>query len=73
MPEMNGAELARRVAAMRPGVRVLFMSGYTDDVITRNGILEDGIPLLNKPFVPGELLRKVREVLDGRQPGAGQP
>jgi len=65
MPEMSGAELARRLAAVRPSLPVLFMSGYTDDVVARQGILESGIPLLNKPFYPRDLLQKVREVLDG--------
>jgi CheY-like chemotaxis protein len=64
MPEMNGADLARRLAGLRPGLRVLFMSGYTDDVIAREGVLEPGTALLEKPFAPSALTQKVREVLD---------
>ncbi|HEY6462519.1 MAG TPA: PAS domain S-box protein [Polyangiaceae bacterium] len=64
MPEMSGAELARRVMATRPGIRTLCMSGYTDETIIRHGILEKGIAFLQKPFTPDLLVRKVREVLD---------
>ncbi|HYV67174.1 MAG TPA: ATP-binding protein, partial [Myxococcales bacterium] len=68
MPEMAGPILARRLATLRPGLRVLFMSGYTDDAIVRRGILEVGAPFLQKPFVPEALARRVREVLDGLPP-----
>jgi CheY-like chemotaxis protein len=66
MPVLNGGELGERLAAERPGLRVLFMSGYTDDDIVRRGLLRPGSPFLQKPFMPAELARKVREVLDGR-------
>ena len=66
MPIINGRELAERLAAERPGLPVLFMSGYTDDDVVRRGLLVPGAPFLQKPFVPGELSRKVREVLDSR-------
>ena len=66
MPGMNGREVARRVAALRPQVKVLYLSGYTDDAIVRHGMLEPGIAFLQKPFTPDGLARKVREVLDAR-------
>ena len=64
MPGMNGRELAERVTASWPQIQVLYMSGYTGDVIVRHGIVSDGVPYLQKPFTPGALGRKVREVLD---------
>jgi CheY-like chemotaxis protein len=66
MPVLNGGELGERLAAERPELRVLFMSGYTDDDIVRRGLLRPGSPFLQKPFMPEDLARKVREVLDGR-------
>jgi len=56
----------RALSVERPGLRVLFMSGYTDDDIVRRGLLRPGSPFLQKPFMPGDLSRKVREVLDTR-------
>jgi two-component system cell cycle sensor histidine kinase/response regulator CckA len=64
MPKMSGRELGERIRLQRPDLRILYMSGYTDDDILRRGILEDGIPFLQKPFTPEALARKVREVLD---------
>jgi two-component system cell cycle sensor histidine kinase/response regulator CckA len=63
MPGMSGRELANSVSLRRPGIRVLFMSGYTDNVITTGGMLEKGLAFLQKPFSPGILVNKVREVL----------
>jgi PAS domain S-box-containing protein len=63
MPGMNGRDLATRVVAMRPDIRVLFASGYTDDAIFRHGVLDDGSRFLSKPYAPGELRRKIREAL----------
>ena len=64
MPGMNGRELSRVLAASRPELRVLYMSGYTDAVIAQQGILEPGTAFVSKPFTPDVLARKVREVLD---------
>jgi PAS domain S-box-containing protein len=64
MPGMSGRQLADRLREMRPGLKVLFVSGYTDDAIIRHGMLEPGIVFLQKPFTPESLTRKVREVLD---------
>jgi DNA-binding response OmpR family regulator len=69
MPGDSGAELARRLVTRRPAMRVLYMSGYTDDAITHRGVLAPGIELLQKPFDPEMLLRRVREVLDRRSSG----
>jgi PAS domain S-box-containing protein len=63
MPGMSGKELADRIAAERLGLRVLYMSGYTDDAIARHGVLEQGLSLMQKPFTPDALHRKVREML----------
>ena len=63
MPGMSGRELADQMKARRPQLRVLFMSGYTDDAVVRHGMLEPGLAYLEKPFRPPVLLRKVREVL----------
>jgi YesN/AraC family two-component response regulator len=64
MPMVNGRELGERLAAERPGLRLLYMSGYTDEDIVRRGLLRPGVPFLQKPFMPVDLSRKVREVLD---------
>jgi two-component system cell cycle sensor histidine kinase/response regulator CckA len=64
MPGMSGREVALRVATLQPQVKVLYLSGYTDDAIVRHGVLEPGISFLQKPFSADALARKVREVLD---------
>jgi PAS domain S-box-containing protein len=64
MPHMSGRELADRLETIRPGTKVLFTSGYTDNTIAHHGILAPGIAFLQKPFGPLALARKVREVLD---------
>jgi PAS domain S-box-containing protein len=64
MPGMNGRELAQRISEIRPNVKILYMSGYTENVIGRNGTLDAGVRLLQKPFTLRDLKNKVREVLD---------
>lgn len=64
MPHMSAKELAQRLAPLRPGMKVLYMSGYTDNAIAHHGVLEPGVTLLQKPITPEMLLRRVREVLD---------
>jgi PAS domain S-box-containing protein len=64
MPEMGGRELGRRLAALRPSLPVLYISGYTGEDVTQRGLLEPGAPFQQKPFAPEELARKVREMLD---------
>jgi two-component system, cell cycle sensor histidine kinase and response regulator CckA len=68
MPEMSGPELARHLEAERPLMKILCMSGYTDDAVVRHGALGAGIAFIQKPFTPDTLARKVREVLDARWP-----
>ncbi|MCC6875150.1 MAG: PAS domain S-box protein [Sandaracinaceae bacterium] len=66
MPQMGGRELARRVLELHPDVAVLYLSGYTENAIVHHGTLEAGLALLQKPFLPDALLRRVRDVLDAR-------
>ena len=64
MPGMSGKELANRLKALMPDLKVLFMSGYTDDPIMHNGVLGRGVAFLQKPFTPEALSGKVRETID---------
>jgi signal transduction histidine kinase/CheY-like chemotaxis protein len=71
MPGMSGQQVAERLQMKYPHIRVLFMSGYTDDIIVRNGMAVSDVSFLQKPFSPAGLTRKVREVLDSREAAAG--
>ncbi|GAB4362538.1 MAG: hypothetical protein Kow00128_02320 [Deltaproteobacteria bacterium] len=73
MPGMDGKTLADRLRGKRPGLETLFMSGYTADVISRQGVLEPGIAYLQKPFSPKQLAARVRETLDRRGGSQGRP
>jgi len=67
MPHVSGPELARKLGQRFPALRVLFMSGYTDDAVVRHGLLQADVSFLQKPYTPLALARKVRQVLDEKQ------
>jgi two-component system, cell cycle sensor histidine kinase and response regulator CckA len=64
MPEMDGRDLAERMTGLYPDIKVLFVSGYTADVIAHHGVLDDGVAFIQKPFSMKDLTEKLREVLD---------
>jgi DNA-binding response OmpR family regulator len=64
LPRMNGKELARTLQKLSPHLKVLYVSGYTSDVLSHNGAFEPGVNFIQKPFDSSELLTKVREILD---------
>ncbi len=64
MPGLNGRALAERLGAIAPSMRILFMSGYSDEAVHRHGVLGESAAFLEKPFTERTLTRKVREVLD---------
>ena len=68
MPGMNGRDLAERAAAIQPGMKVIFLSGYTDETILRHGVLHPNMHYIEKPFSPQALAAKVRSVLDQGHP-----
>jgi FixJ family two-component response regulator len=70
MPKLSGKELARLISTRRPELRVLYMSGYTDSAIVNSGILQKEVAFLQKPFTPGSLSAKVREVIEETRPRA---
>ena len=73
MPKMSGCELAKCVLSIRPEIKVLYMSGYTDNTIVHHGVLERGINYIQKPFTVGALAGKVREVLDNKEVSVKSP
>ena len=64
LPGASGREIAKRVSALRPGIKVLYMSGYTDDALIRDHGLDESFAFLQKPFSQRSMAAKVREVLD---------
>ncbi|HXH24316.1 MAG TPA: response regulator, partial [Vicinamibacterales bacterium] len=64
MPHVSGRAVAEQVRALRPGIKVLFLSGYTAEAVVQRGLLDADTPFLEKPFTPAGLASKVREVLD---------
>ena len=76
MPEMNGRELAKKLLSLYPGLKRLFMSGYTANVIAHHGVLDEGVHFMQKPFTLADLVVKVREALEidaAESPGAATP
>jgi PAS domain S-box-containing protein len=70
MPQMSGVELVIQLAALRPGIKTLLMSGYTDNVMVQHALLSEGAHFIEKPFSPKDLARRVREVLGSTAPAA---
>ena len=64
MPLMSGRDLAEQLTPLRPEMKVLYMSGYTDEAIVHHGVLEEGTPFIGKPFSITALTRKLREILE---------
>jgi PAS domain S-box-containing protein len=73
MPGMSGRDLGERLALLRPGVPVVYMSGFADEDVIRRGLLKEGRPFLQKPFTPHDLARVVREALDAEAAGRDEP
>jgi two-component system, cell cycle sensor histidine kinase and response regulator CckA len=71
MPKTGGRQIAERMCVQRPDMRVLYMSGYTDDAIVHQGVLDPGTRFIGKPFSAADLTRKIRDALDDAVPGDG--
>jgi FixJ family two-component response regulator len=71
MPGMSGRELAENLSLKRPGIKILYMSGYTDGALATHGVLESGIVILRKPFSRAQLQQNVAEIL-AKNPGEGK-
>ncbi|HEY6560731.1 MAG TPA: response regulator [Polyangiaceae bacterium] len=67
MPKMGGSELAAKLAELRPGIRVLFSSGYMENSIVEHGVLAEGVNFIQKPYKPAALAERVREVLETKE------
>jgi two-component system cell cycle sensor histidine kinase/response regulator CckA len=63
MPGMSGRELVEAIRILRPGIKVLFMSGYTSDVIAHHGVLDEGVPFIQKPFDMSAIHKKIQEII----------
>jgi len=64
MPKKTGSDAYKEIKNIRPDIKVIFISGYNPDILHKKGVLKEGLNFIAKPFLPTELLRKVREVLD---------
>jgi len=73
MPRLSGRELVTRITAARPELKILYISGYTDDSIFRHGVLEGGVAFLQKPFNLKDLTQKIRQVLDRESASTESP
>jgi PAS domain S-box-containing protein len=73
MPRLGGRAVAERLASLRPRLRVLYLSGYTDDAVLQQGVVAEDVAFLQKPFTPDNLLGRVRQVLGARRAAAGEP
>jgi len=67
MPHMSGAELAQRLNLLRPGLKVLYASGYTEDAIVHHGVIKAGVNFLQKPYTPTVLAHRIRLLLDASE------
>jgi DNA-binding NtrC family response regulator len=64
MPKLGGKELSYKLEKTNPGMKTLYISGYTDNAIVNHGVLDEGLAFIQKPFQPEELIKKIRELLD---------